>query len=264
LSRSLDPDLARTRIAHIRDQYFESASRIERFLFDAEKGFEMVESFNAGIAGRLRAAEAGKPIPPPTGSETVEVELTLEEVDVLASVLEEAGALMAHYPGMLAEMSLMYLIATFEAFLSDLLFCLLTARPEILKSSRQITFQDVIEASSRDELIADLALKEINSWTYLSFADQATWLADRLGISLATMGVDQDAIGEAYARRNLLAHRGGVVDQRYLELASGSQAQPGERLESNTDYWAEVANALHELAGGLVTEVSGRCLGPPK
>ncbi|MGN6815758.1 MAG: hypothetical protein ACTHK3_06700 [Solirubrobacterales bacterium] len=133
--------------------------------------------------------------------------------------MEEATAAMSHYPGMLSEMSLIYLIASFEAFMSDLLYVLFTARPEILKSSKHVTVAEVVDAESREALV----------------------------------------VTEAHARRNLLVHRGGIADESYLRSVRGNAHQSGSRVESDAQYVKDVSGGLLELVDGLTDDITSRC-----
>lgn len=196
--------------------------------------------------------------PTPLGEQTISVDLTLEEVDVMEGIMVDALAVMRHYPGMLAEMALMYLLSVFEAFLSDLFRCFFESRPGALRLSKQLSVEDVIAAPSKDRLIADLAGREVGSWTYEPFRDQMKRISTQVGTNFEDFEVDLSVIAEGYARRNLLVHHGGVVDARYVAAIADTAAAVGQRLESDLAYWDILAAEVDRLASALATDVSGR------
>ena len=109
---------AGNRIDEIHSQFRRSAFRVTRFLKDAERGFQMVRGQQIEIVERLSAAKTGTPLPHPPGAELVSIELKIEEIELLKTAMNHATAGMDHYPGMLSEMSLIYLVANFEAYLA--------------------------------------------------------------------------------------------------------------------------------------------------
>jgi hypothetical protein len=117
-------------------------------------------------------------------------------------------------------------VAAFEAFLSDLLEEVLIARPEMLKrSGKQVTYEDVVEASSHEELVAQLAEREIGGWFYRSFRDQAAILKERFGIDLdGAEGVDLE--GEATVSRTTSPTPTDSLDSSRLSGSSQTQKAP--------------------------------------
>jgi hypothetical protein len=243
------------RVDAIHEQYLASTRHIRSFLWDAEVGFRRIETQNSGLVEKFRAAKEGREIPVKPGEDLISVELSLEEVEALEEAVVDALSIMEHYPGMLAEMALMYLISVFEAFLSDLMRCFFQLRPEALRLSKQLSVEDVIAAPSRDQLIADLASREVGSWTYESFSEQMKRISNQVGTDFDEFEVDLGVITEGYARRNLLAHHGGVVDAKYKAVVTGASTSIGQRLESDSPYWDAVATEFDRLAGALVSDV---------
>jgi hypothetical protein len=158
---------------------------------------------------------------------------------------------MGHFPGMLVEMAFIHLIAAFEAFLSDLLRAVLVHRPEMLKSDKRVTFEEVIDADSKDELISRLADREIGSLTYASFRKQASYIEERFGPVLQLSSEELGDLAEAYARRNVLLHNAGVVDQRFKDLAPNGAFELGETVSVSLSYWEGIRASLDGLASSL-------------
>jgi len=116
--------------------------------------------------------------------------------------------------------------AYFESFLADLARDIYLRRPEMLPKEKQITFKEVLGASSPDALLRMIIEKEIRSVFYGPIEDVRTHFAQKLQVAWP----DEPDLVAASRLRNCLMHNGGLVDER---AAAASQRVSGSpiRLE---------------------------------
>jgi hypothetical protein len=243
---------------------------VSRWIERADKDDEPLRQ----LMERLRWAETHDEAPEVTDwgvkgtpSEVRLIEMDLEEVAGTRTALEGIFVVKRQYRRLVAEMALINLVAPFEAFIGDLLKCVLTCRPEFLKASdKPLKFADVVEAGSHETLIETLAEREVRSWINQSFRAQVKVLKTRFKADLAGPedDIDPEDVIEMYARRNVLLHNRGIVNEAYLELAPHTDAKRGERLDTTVDYWTESGRILVTVAGHLSAFMAARHLHPPE
>lgn len=226
----------RSEIDALATQFAESNIGLGTFLHQVESGL-----YDSALPGVRAKATLSK--------------LKDESVTEVTEALEEA---LKPAWGKLADMALIYLIAMFEAFLGDLIRTVVRLRPEMLKSGKQVTAEDVVQADSKDDLIAMLAEREVDSLRKRSFADTIDRLRERFGLDVADASVDTDRLVEFHARRNILVHAGGKVDEAYLRLAPESELEVGERIETQVSEVEQLRMAFLEVATQLATDAKDR------
>jgi hypothetical protein len=241
---------------------------VSRWIDAADKDDERLRE----MLERLRYAETHEEPPEITDwgekgtpSEVRLVPLSLDEVAGARRELESILEIKAQYRQMVAEMALVNLVAAFEAFLGDLLKYVLTCRPELLKGSgKSLTFAEIVDSHSRENLIEELAEREVRGWQYKSFRDQVEILRGRFAAELKGPNDDTDpeSVIETFAHRNLLVHNRGVVNATYLALVPTSEAKVGDRLVTTPEYWDRAAEELLTVASHLAPFMSARHLKP--
>src|SRR5262249_37226664 len=151
-------------------------------------------------------------------------------------------------PQMLLRMTLIYLTALYDGFVSDLLLAVWRERPETLKSRRHLTHEEALSASSIEELHALIAHQEAVAFGNDPLRKQMSYLQERLGIATP----DDDALA-ALARvrlmRNLFVHHNGRITPDYKALSGQANLIEGEPLEISE---ADVENASEVLKNTAV------------
>jgi hypothetical protein len=223
----------------LHETFVEAVVRLGGFVKDMEKHIAGQSKVFEGITRKVEAAKAGEePAPIEPGENAVRMELDEDEVETLVKAVTHRSDTLARYPNMLLNMALIYLVALYDAYVGDVFFAVLMDRPDMLKSSkRSLTFEKAIELESRDDLISFLARRELDDVSYKSVADQVSYYSTRFGIAVEDSGVDLDALIEVRARRNLLVHNNGVVNDTYLAATARHGVKRGEILDVPRDYW---------------------------
>jgi hypothetical protein len=250
------PPAALDEVLEIRRRLTESLFRIKNFLRETEHGLEKAEGTWSGIQQKFEAAAGGAKLFLEDGEQ---LEATADEFRAFRDLANEALNGFEHYPSMLAEMSLVSVFASFDAFLTDLLATVFRARPEMLRSGRHLTAESVLEATSLDDLVDELIAKEVYEWR-LSFREQMSRLEQRFGICLDSHSAETEILSEAHERRHLFVHLGGVVDDHYLAAVPSAEVERGFQMAVNADYVGGVINAMDSVGLAIGTELPAKCL----
>lgn len=103
---------------------------------------------------------------------------------------------------------------TFETFMSDLLYEIYLAKPEVLKSDAQVKVKDVLDCSDMQEFISRYAREKLKK---LQRGSVKGFIADNKAIkSLNVFDPTRQAeIEKILQIRHLYTHQNGVVDERF-------------------------------------------------
>jgi len=236
--------------------YRQSVVLLEGYLQHIGEAIKKVHEHNETIVKKFEAAKAGAPDPSPVNADekTVRLELKPEDMDFLIDVMRSAKSSSSQYPDVTYRMSFVYLVALFDAFLSDVFSQVARARPNLLKSSKkQVSYDKLLEFGSFEALIEFIASRELNELSYKSMKDQADYYRDRFGVALDDSGVPVSELIELRSTRNLLVHNNGVVNQIYLELVPNSTYRAGDYVKLDASYFDQAVRSLKEVAA-FITE----------
>ncbi|BCL33896.1 hypothetical protein NSMS1_03430 [Nostoc sp. MS1] len=236
-------------ISKLWNTYRKSTWELTAFIEDTQRSINETSQKHGRIAEKLRKVRQGESVENEKSDEkTISIELSEEELDALVSVITERGEMIGEYPRLLVGMAFIYLVALFDAFLTDAFAAVLIERPEALKSKKQLTYDKILELQQKGELVEFMARREINELSYKSMADQSDYYKAKFNINLADSGVYLAALIEIRARRNLLVHNNGVVNDIYIEAVKQTKYNLGDRVEITFDYWNKCKERLNSVA----------------
>jgi hypothetical protein len=161
-------------------------------------------------------------------------------------------------PVILFEMAFIYRISLYDAALSDLVRAVLLSRPEMLKSKKVFTTEQILEQPDMEALVGVMADREVNEFSRQSVEGQAAWIEDHLGIAFIEEESKLASMVEFNARRNLLVHANGVVDQQYRRLVKNPKFLLGERAVVDYNDWSACDVLMQHLIEGLMTSVRAK------
>lgn len=92
--------------------------------------------------------------------------------------------LFRQFSDLIRVLGLSYLVTIFEGYLVDIVRETLLARPDALKSARQITTETVLSLGERKQIVSYLAEKEIDELLYKSFPDVVNYFDGKFNINL--------------------------------------------------------------------------------
>lgn len=184
----------------------------------------------------------------------VRVSLTKGQVDLLDELLSGHIKVYDVHPQMLLDMALSHAFALFDAFLSDVLFTALCAKPQQLRSKATLTFEQALAFPSQRALIEELARRKVLAMMYGSLEDQLEYLHRAFRVDLANAkGVDLERLSELRDRRNLIVHNNGRASADY---AARYGAQVGQRLSSSPEEAELDRELLSTVAKRIVVGVA--------
>lgn len=114
----------------------------------------------------------------------------------------------------LAEMALVFLVSSLEAFIKDYVLQVLIDNPKMLRSGEPIKREYALGFSNMKSLCRALAELEVESLGYGSIDDVAKHFEKKLGVTLSNFG-DWYALRENFYRRNLVVHNRSLVNETY-------------------------------------------------
>lgn len=124
----------------------------------------------------------------------------------------------SRYESFIKEMSLVYLITSFEEFLDNLLNSIYSIKPVSLKGgSEQMSYDEIIDAKNHEELIDKMIRKKIKGLMEQGFDDINKDLKRYFHLDLSK-NYDYDKFKERFYRRNILIHNNLYPDEQYRDL----------------------------------------------
>ena len=116
-------------------------------------------------------------------------------------------------PPFLYEMGVVNAYTMFEEYLSDLLRARLRQHPRLMGNQRKLDYEEVFDASSKDDLISMMITREVREFMYLPLIGLLQKMRERLGFRALVEQYDQDAHSISLIR-NCLLHNKGKADQK--------------------------------------------------
>ena len=113
------------------------------------------------------------------------------------------------------DMSLVYLIATYEIFLGEILSILFEGRPEALKSTcKELTTEELIMCKDIRTVIRRISEREVELVIHQDVEETRMYFKDRLGVDLRQF-TNWREFSERFYRRNIIVHNSGMTNEIY-------------------------------------------------
>ncbi|MEQ8413160.1 MAG: hypothetical protein RIB71_01805 [Imperialibacter sp.] len=175
-------------------------------------------------------------------------------------------------PDIIQSMSLVYMVAHFEVYLSTVTELLLSFFWESMKSKEKtISYQEALSFSSTKELREHIIAKEIYKVAFGGIKDRINFLETKLNLTFEYKrlkgvrnnwnSVELESLTEVHSTRNIIIHNNGKIDKRYLFENKTSKFKIGEHREISKEYVLDssgvlfrVCNSLYHVARKKVTD----------
>jgi hypothetical protein len=142
-------------------------------------------------------------------------------------------------------------LALVEAFLGDSLRAMCRREPRILRRSKQITWEEVVDAGNWDFLLARLVEAFAYDFGWKSLRDKVVWLGKEHGLKLVLAEPELAAMDGAEQTRHLIVHNGGRASAEYLERTGRTDVAVGTLVPIDSGF----VEAFHDVALYLCGEV---------
>lgn len=175
-------------------------------------------------------------------------------IDV-ATPLKKQGSDLLSLPELCLRMTYVHLITLFEAALSDIIRAALLYRPQMLKSKRMISYEDILSEPDMGSLVAKIVDKEISDLTYGSIDDLIEYLKNKLHIPIDFLPEEKEELNWCKAQRNLLVHNQGRVDAKFLQMKAVGKYSMGECIVITELDWDDARYLLERIVLALESAV---------
>jgi hypothetical protein len=118
-----------------------------------------------------------------------------------------------------------------------------TQRPETLRSGDKIEVASILQHDSVEGIVHDLAERKVDSLSYTSFTDLATFFYDRFGVAIADESQLQ-RLAEAIEIRNISVHNRCMISRRFVTRLNRPQGEVGTRYRLDVSYLYELVPLL--------------------
>jgi len=148
-------------------------------------------------------------------------------------------------PGFLFEMGITHSYAMFEGYLSAIIRARLRQHPRLMSSQRELKYEQVFLAESKETLIESMIEREMRELMYLSLPDLLRKLRDQMGFK--SLGDEHDEqVNYLSLLRNCLLHNRGIVDVRLAGCRP--TLLKDERLSVSEEDVTSAVNILRKFA----------------
>ncbi|MUT69974.1 hypothetical protein [Stutzerimonas frequens] len=202
------------------------------------------------ISNGLEAAMRGEH---KEGSELVKVPADL--VARLTQDTRERAGHIIEMPELTLRMAFVHLVTLFEASLSDLIRAILFSRPSMLKSKRQISYEEVFSVETMSDLVGKVIDREASDLTYGTVDDIFEHIKSKLHVPFELTPEERLEITTAKARRNILVHNQGKVDSKFLRLAPSLNYSLGQQIKISATDCREAQKVFRKVIGSLVDSI---------
>ncbi|MEE4740602.1 hypothetical protein V2K88_02870 [Pseudomonas alliivorans] len=175
-------------------------------------------------------------------------------IDVTTPLKKQGNDLLS-LPELCLRITYVHLITLFEAALSDIIRVALLFRPQILKSKKMISYEDIFGESDLESLVAKIVDKEISDLTYGSIDDLIEYLKNKLYIPIDFLPEEKDELNWCKATRNLLVHNQGRVDAKFLKMTAKGKYLMGESIVVTESDWNDARHLLERIVLALESAV---------
>lgn len=127
---------------------------------------------------------------------------------------------------------------------------------------RTVSMEDVLEASSKREILSRIVDRQIIGLFYKSPADQFLYMEKVLSVRVD--GETKDHYAEIKATRDIIVHNTGIVNALYLEKAGGkARAKSGVLVPLDEMYFSRAIQCIKKLIEGLHKQITRKYEGYP-
>ncbi|ASR36652.1 hypothetical protein BAY61_18430 [Prauserella marina] len=221
-------------------RFFEQHARDLSWIVGYEFLAREMESFTQMIASAIRDSKASSHLE----------EIKYSEASSLAAVsIEHRGSVARKVAAQsyrtAIEALLCRYVDNFLCYVCDLIALILREQPSALvESDATISLRDVFAHDDLPSLQVWLIEKKINELSFQGFIRIAEYCAKRFDLELIPSLSTRKDISICIASRNLIVHRRGIIDDRFMKAAEVDLGKVGQRLSIDGIVWDRMLPSL--------------------
>jgi hypothetical protein len=142
----------------------------------------------------------------------------------------------------------------FETYVVMMLEELFRLRPELLKSSEQITQAEAID--NKDSLVQFIAEKQLERVGHMVLSELLDYLKKRLGVSVSDSTAKQ--LREYYLIRNIIAHNTGLPRPKHLDALPDNLSVVNGEIRVTKSYLQSMVTRLEGSVAAVEKQVAAK------
>lgn len=128
-------------------------------------------------------------------------------------------------------------VDNFLTYIAEMIATLFRKRPETLRSDETVTMKQVLAQPDLEAFIAWFADRKVSSLSYKGLGEVETFIRGRFGLALSEGDEQRIKLNEVIAVRNLIVHRRGVIDSRFIDSVGDSYGLIGDQIAARK-FWS--------------------------
>jgi hypothetical protein len=153
------------------------------------------------------------------------------------------------------------LYAHVDAFFGDTLRVICRARPEVLRTGRQLAWDAALSCGSMEDLESALSEQFTYEFGWKTLADRMKFFRDKFGMDIVVDVVQLELLTLFEQRRHLIIHNGGVATAKYIAETGDAHAEVGRQIPVSRDEVRELGRAVMMFGSELCSTVAVKFLG---
>lgn len=143
------------------------------------------------------------------------------------------------------------------SYFKDILIEVIQSKPQILKSKENETLEYIFSFSNMEDLIVDIANKNIEKLFYGSINDIKKFFNDKLGIKLFKDDIVEKNFSQFIKQRNLIVHNRGIISKEFASEFSNEFVTytPGNILVFSYENLSRINGSMTNLVADIDLEI---------
>lgn len=152
-------------------------------------------------------------------------------------------------------------IAHLDAFMGDSLRTICRSEPRLLRRSKQISWERVLEAGAWDPLIDSLVEEYAYELGWMSIAERVSYFRDDVGVTIKIPQEDLTLLTEAEQLRHLVVHNGGRTNREFVRRTGRVDVPIGQVVPITREHVGKVSSATLLVCSDVFVGVATKFFG---
>lgn len=172
--------------------------------------------------------------------------------DVVKPFLDSQIDVFKESPILLRQMCLIFLVSCFDLYFCDIITEYYKKDLRRLKfDSKNISYKDLLEFNSMNEIQEYLIEKECINTNYLNYTKKIKYIRDIFGITISDEEANISEINTIIKIRNIIIHNNGIVNATFKKEIPESKYKIGEEIiiseDDLTSYSKAITSAIVQI-----------------